>query len=413
MIQVNDNFKELPAVYLFTQISRILSKYREDKSAIPLIRMDIGDFPGPVAPNVAKAMHEAVDSLSSVESFKGYGPEQGYAFLRDIISQKDYKERGIDIEASEIFISDGAKCDLGNLGDILSKECRIAVMDPSYPAYTDDNVIDGRAGRLEDGVYSAITYLKCPSDNQFFPELPQTPVDLIYICSPNNPTGTVLTKEELTKWVEYAKSNGCLIIFDSAYEAYIRTEGLPKSIYEIDGAKDVAIEIRSFSKTGGFTGIRCGYTVVPENLKGKYSTGESVGLNGLWSRRQTTKFNGASYVSQKGAEALYTEEGRKSVEEVTNKFLKNASSLRKIFEEAGWKVFGGTDSPYVWAGNPYGMTSYEIFEEILKECGISTTPGIGFGKEGEGFVRLTGFNTPENTDKAIERLKEWLYRKDK
>lgn len=408
MIRVNDNFNELPAVYLFTKISRILAKYKEDKEAIPLIRMDIGDVPGPLAACVAEAMHKAVDDLSHQTTFKGYGPEQGYSFLRDMISQKDYKDRDIDIDPCEIFISDGAKCDLGNFGDILSKECRVAVMDPSYPAYIDDNVIDGREGKFTDNKYSAITYLKCNAANNFYPELPENPVDLIYICSPNNPTGSVLPKEELEKWVKYAKENQCLIIFDSAYEAYIRNPALPKSIYEIEGAKEVAVEVRSFSKTGGFTGVRCGYSVVPKELIGYYSNGDKVSLNLLWNRRQTTKFNGASYISQRGAEALYTNEGRKSVVEMTDRFILNASDIRKMFEEEGWKVTGGTDSPYVWAGNPYGKTSLEIFETILKECGISTTPGSGFGEEGEGYIRLSGFNTKENTQKAIERLRSWI-----
>lgn len=408
MIRINDNFRELPAVYLFTQISRILTEYRENKDSLPLIRMDIGDIPGPIPECVAKAMHASVDDLLSTRTFKGYGPEQGYAFLRNVISQKDYTERGIEIDPSEIFISDGAKCDLGNLGDLFSKDCRIAVMDPSYPAYIDDNVIDGREGKLKDGKYTGITYLKCKAENNFYPELPATPVDIIYICSPNNPTGNVLTKKELEKWVNYARENRSLIIFDSAYESYIRTEGLPKSIYEIEGAKEVAIEIRSFSKTGGFTGIRCGYSVVPKELKGFYSDGKEVPLNGLWSRRQTTKFNGASYISQRGAEALYTMEGRKAVMEMTDNFLKNAALLRSLFEEAGWKVTGGKDSPYVWAGNPYGMSSYEVFETILKECGVSTTPGSGFGEEGEGYIRLSGFNTLKNTEEAIGRIEKWL-----
>ena len=411
MRKVNENFKELPAVYLFTKISRILSEYREDKKAIPLIRMDIGDVPGPLPSSVAEAMHKAVDDLTSMDSFKGYGPEQGYAFLRNIIAEKDYLERGLDIDSSEIFISDGAKCDLGNLGDILSRDCVVAVMDPSYPAYIDDNVIDGRAGKLEGEKYDKVTYLKCKADNNFYPELPSTPIDIIYICSPNNPTGSVLPKEELKKWVTFAKENNSLIIFDSAYEAYMRTPDLPKSIYEIDGAKEVAIEVRSFSKTGGFTGVRCGYTVVPKTLKGKYSTGETVSLNALWSRRQTTKFNGASYVSQRGAEALYSEKGRKEVKEMTDRFLYNASLLRKMFENAGWKVTGATDSPYVWAGNPYGMSSIEMFNAILHECGVSTTPGSGFGAEGEGYIRLTGFNTLEKTEKAIERVTKWLENK--
>ena len=406
MIQVNNNFQELPAVYLFTQISRIIAKYKEDKNAIPLIRMDIGDIPGPIANCVSSAMHKAIDDLTSTETFKGYGPEQGYSFLRDIISEKDYKERGVEISPSEIFISDGAKCDLGNLGDILSKDCKIAVMDPSYPVYVDDNVIDGREGKREGNRYSGITYLECKIEKDFSPEVPENKVDIVYICSPNNPTGTVMTKSELKKWVDYAKTNGSLIVFDSAYESYIRNPDLPKSIYEIEGAKEVAIEIRSFSKTGGFTGIRCGYTVVPNELKGTYTDGSQVALNLLWSRRQTTKFNGASYISQRGAEALYTEEGRKAVKEMTDKFLHNAMLLRRVFEDAGWKVTGATDSPYVWALNPFGMKSVEVFETILKECGVSTTPGSGFGDEGEGYIRLTGFNTRENTLKAIERLKE-------
>lgn len=407
-MKVNDNFREMPAVYLFTQISRILQRYREDKKALPLLRMDIGDIPGPLPGSVAEAMHRAIDELMTVESFRGYGPEQGYAFLREIIAKKDYNERGIDITPAEIFISDGAKCDLGNLGEIMSKECKVAVMNPSYPAYIDDNVIDGRAGKLDGDSYTGISYLKCRFDNNFYPELPTETPDVIYICSPNNPTGSVLPKKELKKWVDYARSNKSLIIFDSAYEAYIRSEDYPKSIYEIEGAKEVAIEVRSFSKTGGFTGVRCGYTVVPESIKGYYSNNEEVALHSLWSRRQTTKFNGASYVSQKGAEALYSERGRKEVREMTDRFLRNASMLRTLFEEAGWRVAGGKDSPYVWAGNPYGKNSYEIFEEILKDCGVSTTPGSGFGSEGEGFIRLSGFNTSENTEKAIGRLRKWL-----
>lgn len=411
MIKVNDNFKELPAVYLFTQISRKLATYRENKDAIPLIRMDIGDIPGPLPSCVVKAMHKAIDDLSAQDSFKGYGPEQGYSFLRDIIAKKDYQEKGIDIDSSEIFISDGAKCDLGNLGDIISKECKVAVMDPSYPAYIDDNVIDGREGKLQEGKYTAITYLKCKMESGFYPELPERPVDVIYICSPNNPTGTVLPKEELKKWVNYAQRNGSLIIFDSAYEAYIRNKELPVSIYEIEGAKEVAIEIRSFSKTGGFTGVRCGYSVVPHSLKGEYNNGERMELNTLWSRRQTTKFNGASYVSQRGAEALYTEEGKQEVREMTDIFLHNAALLRGLFEDAGWNVTGGKDSPYVWAGNPYGMSSTEIFESLLNQCGVSITPGVGFGEEGEGYIRLSGFNSHENTQKAIERLRKWLENK--
>ena len=407
MVKVNDNFRQLPAVYLFTKISRILSRYREEKGVLPLIRMDIGDLSGPVAGCVAKAMHQAVDELAEGPTFKGYGPEQGYAFLRNLISEKDYKARGIDIDPSDIFISDGAKCDLGNLGDILSRGCKVAVMDPSYPVYIDDNVIDGRSGKAVGGKYSGITYLRCSAPG-FMPSLPEDKVDIVYICSPNNPTGSVMSLEEVGTWIDYARENDVLIIFDSAYEAYVRTPGKVRSVYEVPGAKEVAIEVRSFSKTGGFTGIRCGYTVVPKELKGRYSNGEEVSLNSLWSRRQTTKFNGASYVSQKGAAALYDEEGREAVKSMTDNILENARLLKVLFEEAGWEVTGGTDSPYVWTKNPAGMSSYETFETILRECGVSTTPGSGFGDEGEGFIRLTGFNSKENTLKAVGRLGEWL-----
>lgn len=408
MIKVNENFKELPPVYLFTEISRILAKYRENKDVLPLIRMDIGDIPGPVPSVVTKAMHKAVEDLSNFESFKGYGPEQGYSFLRDVIALKDYQESGVSIDPSEIFVSDGAKCDLGNLGDILSKDCKVAVMDPSYPAYIDDNVIDGREGNLDGNKYTGITYLKCRAEKGFCPELPTHPVDIIYICSPNNPTGAVIPENELKKWIDYAKKQNSLIIFDSAYEAYIRNKELPRSIYEIPGAREVAIEIRSYSKTGGFTGIRCGYTVIPKEIVGYYKNGEPVTLNTLWSRRQTTKFNGASYVAQRGAEALYSEEGRKEVREMTDKFLDNAQKLRKVFEKAGWTVTGAMDSPYVWAGNPFGWSSYETFEKLLKECGVSSTPGSGFGEEGEGYIRLSGFNSKEKTETAIARIENWL-----
>lgn len=410
MIRVNDNFQQLPAVYLFTKISRRLAEYRENPKALPLIRMDVGDIPGPLPESVAKAMHKAIDDLSDTGSFRGYGPEQGYAFLREAISKHDYMDRGIDIKPDEIFVSDGAKCDLGNLGDILSRDSLIAVMDPSYPAYIDDNVIDGRTGIRNGERYANVIYLKCNADDSFSPELPHQRPDIIYICSPNNPTGTAMPKSELEKWVRYARENESLIIYDSAYEAYIRDENIPKSIYEVEGAKEIAIEVRSYSKTGGFTGLRCGYTVVPDSLAGDYSNGEKVMLNRLWSRRQTTKFNGASYVSQRGAEALYTPEGKSQVREMTDRYLHNASKLRNLFEKQGWKVSGGVNSPYVWAGSPNGEKSIEIFEELLTKCGVSTTPGSGFGEEGEGFVRLSGFNTAENTDKAIERLKKFYFK---
>lgn len=408
MIKVNDNFTQLPAVYLFTQISRRLAQYKENTDNIPLIRMDIGDIPGPIPSAAAEAMHKAVDDLSGSKNFHGYGPEQGYAFLRDVIAKNDYANRGIDIKASDIFVGDGAKCDLANLGDILARDSKIAVMNPSYPAYIDDNAIDGRTGKLQGNAYPEVVYLDCPESNGYYPLLPDRHVDIIYICSPNNPTGVTLPKSELQKWVDYARNEGSLIIFDSAYEAYIRDESLPKSIYEIENAQEVAIEVRSFSKTGGFTGVRCGYTVVSDRLVGSFSNGDTVKLNQLWGRRQTTKFNGASYVSQRGAEALYSEKGKVEVREMTDRYLSNAMKLRKTFEEAGWKVTGATDSPYVWAKSPANLKSTEIFEQILMQCGVSTTPGSGFGSSGEGFVRLSGFNSAEATEKAIFRLKEYL-----
>ena len=408
MIKVNDNFRNLPAVYLFTQISRRLAKYREDNNAIPLIRMDIGDIQGPIPPAAAKAMKKAIDDLEGMEHFHGYGPEQGYAFLREAIAKHDYESRGTDIRPEEIFVSDGAKCDLGNLGDIFSKDCSIAVMNPSYPAYIDDNAIDGRTGELIEGVYPNVTYLKCDASTSFFPDVPEGHVDIIYLCSPNNPTGATFPREVLQKFVDYAKREGSLIIFDSAYEAYVRDENLPKSIYEIKGAKEVAIEVRSYSKTGGFTGVRCGYTVVPDTLIGMFANGVPVKINTLWSRRQTTKFNGASYVSQRGAEALYSPEGKQQVKAMTDRYLSNANKLREMFEKAGWTVTGGKNSPYVWAAAPYKIKSTDLFEKILTECGVSTTPGSGFGSEGEGYIRLSGFNSPEATDAAIKRLKDFL-----
>lgn len=406
MIQLNDNFSQLPAVYLFTKISRRLAEYQVTPDVIPLIRMDIGDIRGPLPEAAATAMKKAIDDLRGTKDFKGYGPEQGYAFLRETIAENDYIARGLNIKPSEIFVSDGAKCDLGNLGDIFSRKSVIAVMNPSYPAYIDDNVIDGRAGKMEGDVYSDVVYLSASENEEFMPPLPDQHVDIIYLCSPNNPTGTVLTRSELKKWVDYAREEGSLIIFDSAYEAYIRDESLPKSVYEIEGAEEVAIEVRSFSKTGGFTGVRCGYTVVPDKLTGVYSDGSRIAVNKIWSRRQTTKFNGASYISQRGAEALYSSHGKRQVREMTDGFISNANKLKDFFTDCGWKVFGGINSPYVWARHPEGKDSVEVFEEILTQYGVSTTPGSGFGTRGQGFIRLTGFNTPEATDEAIARMKE-------
>ena len=406
MIKVNDNFRQLPVSYLFSEVGRRIAAFKAENPDREVVRMDIGDVTRPLFPAVIAAMHEAVEELASSTTFKGYGPEQGYPFLRDAIALHDYKERGIGIESDDIFVSDGAKSDLGNLGDIYSRDCKVAVMNPAYPVYVDDSVIDGRAGNFVDGKWDNLIYLECDPENKFLPKLPEEKADVIFLCFPNNPTGVSITKAELTKWVEYARQNGSLIIYDSAYEAFVRGEDAVKSIYEIEGAKEVAIEVRSFSKTAGFTGLRCGYTVVPKQLKGVYKDGSEVSLNKLWNRRQTTKFNGCSYVAQRAAAAVYTPEGQKDVAANTEYYLANARIIKEAFESIGFKAFGGEDSPYVWATSGKGETSWDLFNTLLHDCGFSTTPGSGFGSQGEGYVRMTGFNSRENTEKAMANLKK-------
>ena len=404
-MRINDNFIKLPESYLFSQVASRLREYKETHPDADVIRMDIGDVTLPIARCVTDAMHSAVDDMICRETFHGYGPEQGYPFLREAISRVDYKERGVDIPASDIFISDGAKSDLGNLGNIYSEECVIAVADPGYPVYVDSSVIDGRGGKLEsNGLWSRILYLECNAENGFKPSVPDAHADVVFLCSPCNPTGTVLTRDELREWVDYAKRNKALIIFDSAYEAFVTDPSVPRSIYEIEGAKEVAIEIRSFSKTAGFTGLRCGYTVVPSELKGEDENGNPVELRKLWLRRQSTKFNGASYIIQRGAEALYTPRGREAVKKNIGIYLSNAAYIRKAMEKAGFEVFGGENSPYVWVRSPKGGDSWELFTKILEEANVSCTPGSGFGEAGAGYIRLTGFNTPENTRRAMERI---------
>lgn len=381
-----------------------MAAFRSENPDAEVIRMDIGDITRPLFPTVISAMHAAVDDLATAEHFHGYGPEQGYPFLRDAIALHDYQERGLPIEAADIFVSDGAKSDIGNLGDIYSRGCKVAVMNPAYPVYVDDSVIDGRAGKLSDGRWSNLVYLDCNPENRFLPSLPEEKADVIFLCFPNNPTGEGISREELAKWVDYARCNGSLIIFDSAYEAFVRRPGVVRSIYEIEGADEVAIEIRSFSKTAGFTGLRCGYTVVPRRLRGVYADGSEVALNALWNRRQTTKFNGASYVAQRGAAAVYTPEGIADVRHATDYYLGNAALIRESLTKKGFKAFGGEDSPYVWATAGDGRDSWEIFGSLLHDFGFSTTPGSGFGTKGEGYIRLTGFNSRENTVLAMSRL---------
>lgn len=406
MIKINDNFTLLSASYLFSEVARRVSAFKEaNPDGERVISMGIGDVTRPICHAAISGMLEGVRHLSEESSFHGYGPEQGYAFLRERIAEVDYRERGIEMSIDEIFVSDGAKSDTGNIGDILSPACRVAVTDPVYPVYIDTNVMAGRAGeRGADGCWSRIEYLPCTAANGYIPALPVNEPDVIYLCFPNNPTGTSLTREQLKMWVDYALAHNALILFDSAYEAYITRQDVPHSIYEIEGARRCAIEFRSFSKTAGFTGVRCGYTVVPHELKGVDSAGREVSMNHLWNRRQCTKFNGASYVAQRAAEALYTPEGRSQVREVVDYYMRNASLLREGLQSAGIECVGGVDSPYIWLSTPGGMSSWDFFSLLLERCRVVGTPGVGFGPAGEGCFRLTAFGSHADTMEAVQRL---------
>lgn len=402
MTKINENFIKLPGSYLFTNIAKKVDAYVDANPGKKIIKMGIGDVTRPLAPAVIEAMNKAVDEMGTYEGFHGYGPEQGYEFLRKLIVENDYKDLGI--ETDEVIVSDGAKSDCGNIGDIFAADNKVAVCDPVYTVYVDTNVMSGRAGELgDDGKWSNLVYMPCTSENSFIPELPKEKVDIIYLCYPNNPTGTALTKEQLKVWVDYAKENDAVILFDGAYEAFITESNVPHSIFEIDGAKEVAVEFRSFSKTAGFTGNRCAYTVIPKTVK----VG-GVELNKLWLRRQCTKFNGVPYVVQRGAAAVYSDEGKKQVRETIEYYLENAKIIKNAFEEAGIKAYGGVNSPYVWAKIPEGKTSWEFFDELLEKSGVVTTPGAGFGPSGEGYIRLTAFNTKEATVEAMENIKKIL-----
>lgn len=417
MFTPNYNFDLLPTSYLFYEVGRRVSAYRHAHPETEVIRMDMGDVSLPLPPVVTEAMHAAVDEMGRAESFHGYAPEQGYEWLRALIAEYDYHDRAIDtVDIDDIFISDGAKSDLGNLTDIFGKGVRIAVPDPGYPVYVDANVLAGNAGRLIDGRWSGLVYLNCDADNGFKPRIPADGVcDVIYLCYPNNPTGTVLTREELKDWVEYARRNKALIIYDSAYMAYITTPGIPRSIYEIAGAETCAIEVRSFSKTAGFTGVRCGYTVVPRSLEfnaiDPLRTYPEMSLNRMWNRRQTTKFNGVGYVVQRGAASLYTPRGREAVTAYIDYYMNNARALREALLERGAQVTGGVDAPYVWfrpaSAGDAANDSWQLFDRMLSELHISSTPGCGFGDLGQGWLRITGFNTADKTAEAIRRLKDF------
>lgn len=406
MALINENYTKLQGSYLFSDIARKVNEFKAAHPSANVIRLGIGDVTKPLSPAITDALHKAVDEMGSADTFRGYGPEQGYDFLVNTIVENDYKSHGLEIDADEIFISDGSKSDTGNIGDILGLDNIIAVTDPVYPVYVDTNVMAGRAGNLnKDGKWDKIVYLPCTVENNFIPTLPTTKVDIIYLCYPNNPTGTTLTKVQLKVWVDYAIANKALILFDGAYEAYITEDDVPHSIYEIEGAKKVAIEFRSFSKTAGFTGTRCAYTVVPKELIGYTALGEQVSLNKLWNRRHTTKFNGVPYIIQRAAEACYSEEGKKQVKADIDYYLNNAQIIRKGLSVQGLKVWGGVNSPYIWVKTPNRMTSWEFFDYLLNELNIVGTPGVGFGPSGEGYLRLTAFGTIQNTEEAVARFK--------
>ncbi len=394
MIRINDNYLKLPEAYLFSDIAHRVEAYCRENPEARIIKLGIGDVTRPLCSEAVKALHRAVDEEGDANTFHGYGPEQGYESLRRLIAQCDYRERGVAVDDDEIFVSDGAKSDTGNIGDILSLDSKVAVTDPVYPVYVDTNIMSGRP----------IEYLPCTESNGFVPDLPEDNPDIIYLCYPNNPTGTTLTRDELKVWVDYCRSHGALLLFDAAYEAYITESDVPHSVYEIDGAKECAIEFRSFSKTAGFTGVRLGYTVVPKALKGVSADGKEVSLNNLWRRRQTTKFNGASYLSQRAAAALYTDRGRREVRENIGYYLGNAHEIRSSLTSAGLTCVGGVNSPYVWVKCPSGLSSWEFFDLLLRRANVVGTPGCGFGHAGEGWLRLTAFNTAEATREALERI---------
>ena len=400
MVKVNEYFLKLPGSYLFSEIARRVDVFSAEAPGTDFVRMGIGDVTRPLPEACIKAMHEAADEMGRAESFRGYGPEQGYLFLRELIAEHEYRARGVSIAPDEIFVSDGAKSDCGNIVDLFGQDNVVAVCDPVYPVYVDTNVMAGRAGELtEGGRWSKIVYMPCVKENGFVPALPETRADLIYLCFPNNPTGAVATREQLVRWVDYARENGSVLLYDAAYEAYITEEGIPHSIFEIPGAETCAIEFRSFSKNAGFTGTRCAYTVVPKALRPG-----GADLNAMWNRRQCTKFNGTSYVIQRAAAAIYTEEGKKQVRALVDFYLEIARIICEGLKKAGLEVYGGVNSPYIWLAAPEGVGSWEFFDRLLKTAHVICTPGAGFGPSGEGYVRLTAFGGRESTEEGVRRI---------
>jgi LL-diaminopimelate aminotransferase len=407
--RVNDDYLKLRASYLFSEIAGRIREFQARHPDARLIRLGIGDVTRPLAPAVIRAMHEAVDEMGRVDSFRGYPPETGWDFLVDAIVRHDYGERGVKLSPDEIVVSDGAKQDTGNIQEIFAPECVVALTDPVYPVYLDSNVMAGRAGTAgADGRYDRVVYLPCTVENEFLPRLPDRPVDLIYLCYPNNPTGAVMTGDVLKTWVDYARARSVVILYDAAYEAYIRDPDIPHSIYEIEGAREVAIEFRSFSKSAGFTGTRCAFTVVPKELQGRSATGEPVSLNALWVRRQSTKFNGVAYVVQRGAAATYTPEGRKQTRAVVDYYMENARIIRQGLEATGLTVHGARNAPYIWVKTPPGLDSWGFFDRLLEETHVVGTPGAGFGPSGEGYFRLTAFAGRAETEEAVDRIRRRL-----
>ena len=407
MARINENYLKLQAGYLFPEIGRRVRAYCEANPDANVIKMGIGDVTQPLIPAIVDAMHKGVDEMANADTFKGYGPEQGYDFLREAIAKNDFQDRGVDVSADEIFVSDGSKCDSGNILDIFGSDNKIAVLDPVYPVYVDTNVMAGHTGPADDnGRYEGLVYMSVTAESNFEPELPSEKVDLIYLCYPNNPTGVVASKEMLKKWVDYAKANGSIILYDAAYEAFISESDVPRSIFEIEGARDCAIEFRSFSKTAGFTGVRCALTIIPKGLMGTTSDGTQQSIHALWNRRHCTKFNGVSFPVQRAAAAIYTDEGKKQVKELIAFYMNNAKLLREGLTEAGFEIYGGVNAPYVWMKTPDGVSSWDFFDKLLGESHIVGTPGSGFGAAGEGYFRLSAFNSLENTQEAITRIKK-------
>ncbi len=406
MIRVNPNYSKLQASYLFSTIAKRVSEFQAGNPDKALIKLGIGDVTHGLPPACIEAMHKAVDEMASDATFRGYGPEQGYDFLREAIAAHDFRQRGVEISADEIFVSDGAKCDTGNIQELFSQEASIAVPDPVYPVYVDTNVMAGRTGEWQDGRYQGLVYLESTAENHYVPALPSEPVDLIYLCFPNNPTGATATREELKAWVEYAKAHRALILFDAAYEAFIRDDTLPHSIYEVEGAQDVAIQFRSTSKTAGFTGTRCAYTVVPKACRAYDAAGSAVALHALWNRRHTTKFNGVSYPVQRAAEAVFSAAGQAQIRALTDGYLHNATFIREKMTGLGYALVGGENSPYIWVNT--GGDSWDFFDKLLNEAAVVTTPGAGFGACGQGYIRISAFNDFAKVEEAMQRIADVL-----